>query len=69
MASLSTTESLSGSEPAHNVLPLPLQVAPAHLTCDCGSAWWDTSVCIEDGKVTGYSVPVRCTSCGRQAST
>lgn len=52
---------------ASNVIQLPLQVAPAHLTCDCGSTWWDTSVCIEGGKVTGYSVPVRCTSCGKPA--
>lgn len=40
--------------------------APLALICPCGSQWFDAKVCIEDGKVTGYAVPVRCVSCGEE---
>ena len=36
------------------------------LACPCGSQWFDAKVCIENGRVTGYAVPVLCVSCGEE---
>lgn len=46
---------------------IPLAPIPAHLTCVCGSAWWNAKVCIEGQKVTGYGLPVTCAECGKEA--
>ncbi|MBM4494773.1 hypothetical protein GS504_24290 [Rhodococcus hoagii] len=45
---------------------IPLQRKPAHLTCECGSAWWNAQVCIEGQKVTGYGLPLVCVECGKE---
>ncbi|NKR75820.1 hypothetical protein GS492_25085 [Rhodococcus hoagii] len=46
---------------------IQLHPTPAHLTCPCGSAWWNATVCIEGQKVTGYGLPLTCAECGKEA--
>lgn len=36
--------------------------------CSCGEVWLRGCVVIENGKVTGYSLPLECTRCGREVT-
>lgn len=40
-----------------------------HLTCECGEVWWHARIVVnkESGRCEGYSTPLRCVSCGRDA--
>ncbi len=52
------------------------QVGTGNVTCECGDQWWETAVVVQQDYVTprldggpglsfvGYSLPLRCKSCG-----